>query len=323
MRIVITGAAGFVGQRLAHELSARLQLGGSPLQELILVDRFKPDIESNLPVSCRTVVCDLTDRQARSEIFRSGIDGVFHLAATMTADAERDFDQGLKVNVGAFMDFLDDCRAHGVPRLVFSSSMAAFGGPLPDVVPDEIPQRPQSSYGVQKVIAELLLDDYTRRGFLDARALRLPVVLLRPPGGAPTISGAISAVVCNPLEGRRVVCGFPPDAPMPVASVGAVAHALIRVFELPDEALGAVRTINLPALTVTMNQMIAALERRIGPAARELIEWQLDPQLTHIMGGMPKGMKSARAAAAGITSEPDFDSIIADYAARYDPRSRP
>jgi D-erythronate 2-dehydrogenase len=249
-----------------------------------------------------------------TDAFRSPVDGVFHLAATMTAHAERDFGRGIEVNVGAFIEFLDDCRAHNVPRLVFSSSMAAFGGPLPDIVPDEIAQRPQSSYGVQKVIAELLLDDYTRRGFLDARALRLPVVLLRPPGGAPTISGAISAVICEPLEGRNVVCGFPPDARMPVASVGAVARALIRVFELPSEALGAVRTINLPALTVTMNQMIAALERCVGPAARELVKWQLDLQMTEIMAGMPKGMSSTRANSAGIIPEPDFDSVIADYA---------
>jgi D-erythronate 2-dehydrogenase len=315
MRIVVTGAAGFVGRRLVEELGNRMQLNGRPLRELILVDQIAPQIESNPSLSRRVVVCDLSDRKARADIFRSPIDGVFHLAATMTAHAERDFDRGLEVNVGAFIEFLDDCRAHKIPRLVFSSSMAAFGGPLPDVVPDEIAQRPQSSYGIQKVIAELLLDDYTRRGFLDARALRLPVVLLRPTGGAPTISGAISAVICEPLEGRKVVCGFPPNAPMPVASVGAVARALIRVFELPSEALGAVRTINLPALTITINQMIAALERRIGSVAHELIKWQLDPQMTEIMAGMPKGMSSTRAGSAGITSEPDFDSVIADYVA--------
>jgi nucleoside-diphosphate-sugar epimerase len=316
MRIVVTGAAGFVGQRLVEELGNRMQLNKLPLRELVLVDQIVPQIESNPSLSYRVVACDLSDRNARADIFRSPIDGVFHLAATMTAHAERDFDRGIEVNVGAFIEFLDDCRAHQIPRLVFSSSMAAFGGPLPDVVPDEIAQRPQSSYGVQKVIAELLLDDYTRRGFLDARGLRLPVVLLRPAGGAPTISGAISAVICEPLEGRRAICGFPPDASIPVASVGAVARALIRVFEMPSETLGAVRSINLPALTVTMTEMIDALERRIGIGARELIEWHLEPQMTEIMAGMPKGMSSTRANSAGIISEPDFDSIIADYVAQ-------
>lgn len=318
MRIAVTGAAGFVGRRLVSELLTRGTLNNAPLEEIILTDRFPTQIEYKTRIALRRVTGDLGDPSVMAQIFNGSVDGVFHLAATMTADAERDFDRGLSVNVNTFIDFLDTCRKHQVPRLVFSSSMAAFGGDLPAVVPDELPQRPQSSYGVQKVIAELLLDDYTRRAFIDARALRLPVVLLRPPGGAPTISGAISEIVCGPLAGNSAVCTFPKDAQLPVASVGAVARALVRLFELPSESLGSVRTINLPALSISIGEMIAALQRHAGPDVTRLIERRVDPDMTRILGGMPKGMTSHRAIAAGILPEADFNTIIADYLANQD-----
>ena len=149
-------------------------------------------------------------------------------------------------------------------------------------------QRPGNSYGVQKAIAELLIDDYTRRGFLDGRALRLPVVLLRGNNDTPTLSEHISAVVREPLLGRPAVSPFYPDTPMPVVSVGAVARAFCTLFELPTEALGAVRTINLPALTVTLDEMVDAVERRVGSQARGLIDWRPDPKIAELLAQMPQ-----------------------------------
>ncbi len=313
MRVVVTGAAGFVGQRLTSRLLAIKELDGQPISELILVDRvpIAPPAGADIPV--RSVAADLMDDAVRAELFRERIDGIFHLAATLTADAERDFARGMAVNINGFIDLLERCRLQGGVRLVFSSSNAAFGGPLPEVVPDEIQQRPQTSYGVQKVIAELLLDDYTRRGFVDGRGLRLPVVLLRPATASKTVSSAISAIVCEPLHGRPAVSPFPPTTKLPVASATAVANALIRVFNMPSAALGPVRTINICALSVTIGDMVAALERRIGAKARELVVWRVDQQLATMIGSMASGMSSIRGAAEHVVADVNFDEIIEDY----------
>jgi len=321
MRIVVTGAAGFVGGRLARELLARGTLDGQAIDQLVLVDRGFAAPASDPRV--HQLSGDLRAEEIRKEIFGQPVDGMFHLAATLTAEAERDFDQGLAMNLGGLVELLEDCRHHGQGqgrplRLIFSSSMAAFGpAPFAPVVTDESPQRPQISYGVQKVIAELLLDDYTRRGFLDGRALRFPVVLLRPRGAAPALSEFISAVVREPLLGSPVVCPFDRSTAMPVVSVGAVARGLVTLYEMSSEALGQVRTMNLPAVTVTIEEMVSALARRAGPAARDLIDWQPDSRLQGLIGSMPQGFASARAEAAGILPEPDFDAVIEDFVQAY------
>lgn len=319
MRVAVTGAAGFVGRRVVSELLERGRLDGQPIDELVLVDQVPCNIASKSPVRLRHIVGDMRDSAVRVQMFEASLGGIFHLAATMTADAERNFDRGMSFNLHGFLDFLEDCRRHGKVRLVFSSSNAAFGGSLPDVVPDDIQQRPQSSYGVQKVISELLLDDYHRRGFLDGRGMRLPTVLLRPPTATRTLSSFMSAIVCEPLAGRPVVCPFPPETRIPVASAGAVARALVKVFEMPSEAIGPVRTLNISALTVTIGSMIAATERRIGPKAKELIEWRIDPEMTRIVQSMAGGMSSVRGLAAGVVADRDFDAIIDDYLATQTP----
>lgn len=311
MRIVVTGAAGFIGGRLAAALAAAKTLDGRAIEEILLVDRAFPQPPGDPRV--RHLAGDLLDPAIRAEVFSRKVDGFFHLAATLTAQAEQDFDQGLAMNLRGLLELLEDCRQQSGMRLVFASSMATFGQPFPDVVPDEYPQRPGNSYGVQKAIAELLLDDFTRRGFLDGRALRLPVVLIRPLGAAPALSEHISAVAREPLAGRPVNCPFAVGTRMPVVSVGAVARGLIRLFELPDAALGAVRSLNLPALTVTFADMLDAVARRAGPQARGLVSWNADPQLQRLLSGMPAGFTSARALAAGIRPEASFDAVIEDF----------
>ncbi len=311
MRVVVTGAAGFIGERLAAALASAETLDGRRIEELVLVDRAFARPASDPRVT--QLAGDLLDPAVRATVFGRKVDGLFHLAATLTAQAEQDFDQGLAMNLRGLLDLLEDCRRQAGLRLVFASSMATFGEPFPDVVPDEFPQRPANSYGVQKAIAELLLDDFTRRGFLDGRALRLPVVLIRPLGAAPALSEHISAVAREPLAGRPVNCPFAADTCMPVVSVGAVARGLIRLFELPDAALGRVRSLNLPAVGMTFADMLDAVARRAGPQARALVSWHPDPALQRLLATMPQGFTSARALAAGIRPEPDFDTVIEDF----------
>jgi nucleoside-diphosphate-sugar epimerase len=321
MRVVVTGAAGFIGARLARELLARGNLDGRTIEQLVLVDRgfAAPTADPRV----HQLAGDLRGAELRAAIFGQPVDGLFHLAATLTAQAEQDFDGGLAMNVGGLLEVLEDCRRQGESqgrpiRLLFSSSMAAFGPPpFPAVVTDDSPQRPQISYGVQKAIAELLLDDYTRRGFVDGRGLRFPVVLIRPRGAAPALSEFISAVVREPLLGSPVACPFAAATAMPLVSVGAVARGLITLYELPSTALGAVRTMNLPAITVTIEEMLTALERKAGAGARQLVTWQPDARLQGLIDSMPQGFASARAAAAGIRPEPNFDTVIDDFVQAY------
>lgn len=309
----MTGAAGFIGRRLAFELRRRGRLDGRRIDELILVDRRFDASEPEVETGLQRVTGDLRDGGVLERLFARPVDAFFHLAATLTAEAEEDFDAGLEMNLQAQVKLLQHCRGQGSLRLVFTSSMAAFGGVLPSVVSDELPQRPQTSYGVQKVVTELLLDDFTRRGFLDGRGLRLPVVLLRPANAAPALSEHISAFVREPLFGRSAPCPFMAPTRMPVASVGATARALIRVFEAPSEAIGPVRTMNLPALSVSVAEMAEAVVRRAGEPARQLIQWDPVPGLQELMDRMPQGFTSKRAQAMGIAAEADFDAVIEDF----------
>lgn len=315
MRIAVTGAGGFIGRRLVAELQARGRLEGRAIGELVLLDQAFPTAPKDGPIPVRTITGDISQAAVREALFRDRLDAIFHFAAMLTAGAERTFDDGVHINIHGFMDLLEACRRQGGIRFVFSSSMAVFGGELPEVVTDEVAQRPRNSYGVQKSIAELLIDDYTRRGFIDGRAMRLAVVLLRGANDTPTLSEHISAVVREPLLGRRAVCPFDPAWPMPVASVGAVARAFCTLFALPGEALGPVRTVNMPALTVTLDEMVAAVERRVGPQARALIDWKLDRGTADLLTQMPKRITSARAIAAGIVAEPSFDAVLDDFLA--------
>jgi len=315
MRIAVTGAGGFIGRRLVAELQARGSLDGRTITELVLLDQAFPTALKDGPIPVRTITGDVSDAAVRDALFRDRLDAIFHFAAMLTAGAEKAFDEGVHLNIHGFMELLEACRQQGGIRFIFSSSMAVFGGALPDVVTDELAQRPQNSYGVQKAIAELLIDDYTRRGFIDGRAMRLAVVLLRGSNDTPTLSEAISAVVREPLLGRRAACPFDPAWPMPVSSVGAVAKAFCTLFELPSEALGAVRTVNMPALTVTLDEMVAAVERRVGPQARGLIDWKLDRKTADLLTQMPTRITSARAIAAGIVAESSFDAVLDDFLA--------
>jgi len=325
MRVVVTGAAGFIGARLVRGLIDQGRLRDSngrerPISELLLLDRSVIDLPAlNLPpaasrIAIRCASGDLADADFRSRIFAQPCDSLFHLAATLTTDAERDIEQGLNLNVLGLLDLLAICRRQGnKPKVVFASSIATFGGTLPDVVEDGTAQKPQTSYGAHKAIAELLLDDHTRHGLIDGRALRLPIVLVRPGQPVSSISDRVAGIVREPLRGENVACPLAPETWLTVVSVAAVARGLITLHDLPAEAFGESRALNLPALSVTVGNMIESLRRVAGNRKLGIIGWAQDDHLQRIVESWPKRFESDRARRLGILPDTDFDAILRDF----------
>jgi len=244
-----------------------------------------------------------------------GADVVFHLAAAVSAECEADFDLGIHANLRGTEALLAACRALDTrPVVVLASSVAVFGGspsrPLPPVIDDHTAPNPQTSYGTQKTMGELLLADYTRKGFLRGRALRLMTVAVRPGRPNRAASGFVSGIIREPLAGQRATCPVPADTEVALASPAKAVTALLRAATCTEQAWGDRTALTMPALTVSVGEMAAALERVAGPDVSALIDWAPDPVITAMMAGWPARVKADRAARLGLTPDPDFDSII-------------
>ena len=317
MKVLITGAAGFVGTAVTKALLRRGALcdrqgAMRPIDDLVLADVVPMQAPSPARgVRVHVETGDAGDPAFLRHLLGDGVDSVFHLAAWLTMDAEADFSQGLEVNVHGLMRLLELCRAlPGAPRLVFASSIAAFGGPLPKTVDDSVAQTPQTSYGTHKAIAELLINDYSRKGFIDGRALRLPVVMTRPGASTPAVSDRIAAIVREPLLGRDTVCPLSADTRIPVASVQRVAGAFLALHDLPPVAFGHTRAMNLPSLTVSIGEIIAAVERAGRDRAPGRITVAPDPVLQSVVDGWPSAFVSARASRHGIGADASIDALV-------------
>src|ERR1700753_419996 len=258
MTILITGGAGFLGQRLARRL---LQRGGS--EDIVLVDQVPaPDFGDS---RVKVVAADISDPAALKSLITSDVGLVFHLAAVVSGAAEADFDLGMRINLDASRLLLDLCRAAGHrPKVVFTSSVAVYGGALPPVVTDDTPLNPRSSYGTQKAMGELLLADYTRKGFVDGRILRLPTISVRPGAPNKAASSFASGLIREPLNGQPTVCPVSPDLSLWLLSPPRAVESLIAGAELPSSAFAGRRALNLPGLSVSVADMLAALERAGG-----------------------------------------------------------
>jgi len=325
MNIVITGGAGFLGVRLARTLlqHGSLSLGGAPaqtIQQLTLVDRVAPPADLRADPRVRVVEGDLVDllEGSTQQVVPQDAAAVVHLASAVSGECEADFDLGMRSNLRAGMLLLERCRALGTqPLLVFSSSLAVFGStaaqPLPEVVTDTTLPTPQNSYGIQKFVLEQLVADYTRKGFLRGRNVRLMTVSVRPgrPNGAA--SSFLSGMIREPLAGERSTCPVPPDTLVALSSPARTVEGLIRALQTGDQEWGPRTALNLPALTTTPAQMAAALEKVAGPAATSLIDWRPDPAIARIITSWPARMDSARARALGLVADADFETIVRDY----------
>jgi D-erythronate 2-dehydrogenase len=320
--VVITGGAGFLGSRLARTLLADGWLdvaggGAQPVARVTLFDQAPAPADLTADERVAAITGDLNGPGVRDAL--ASADVVFHLGAAVSAECEADFDLGMRSNLLGTLKLLADCRElASFPLVVYSSSLAAFGGsaelPLPAVVDDDTPPNPQTSYGAQKVIGEQLLADYTRKEFLRGRAVRLPTVSVRPgrPNGAAT--GFLSGIIREPLAGQRVTCPVEPPTAVALISPDRAVAGLLRAATASDEQWADRRAVNLPALTVTVAQMVAALERA-SPGASALIDWAVDLVIEAMVMNWPARINSDRAARLGLTPDPDMDSIVASHRA--------
>jgi nucleoside-diphosphate-sugar epimerase len=317
MKILITGGAGFLGQKLARRLLKRGEIAisddgaGRYIDEVVLVDQVEPPQLDGDP-RVLAVAADIGDPAVMGELLGADTDLVFHLAAVVSGQAEADFDLGMKVNLDASRQLLDLCRAAGNrPRVVFTSSVAVYGGAA-SAVDDRTALKPRSSYGVQKAIGELLLGDYHRRGFVDGRTLRLPTISVRPGAPNKAASSFASGLIREPLNGVETVCPVPLGLRLWLLSPRRAIEAIIKGAELPSAALGDERALNLPGLSVSVGEMIAALEA-VAPEAVKLIRHQPDPAVEAIVGSWPPAWDAGRAEALGLKGDADFESVIRAY----------
>ena len=317
MNVLITGAAGFLGQRLARALLARATLASSDgsqqrIDRLVLLDVVRaPDFGDP---RVRVIAGDVADPSIVRDAIDADVASVFHLAAVVSGQAEADFDLGMRVNLDASRCVLEACRETGRrPRLVFTSSVAVYGGELPRLVDDATPLRPQSSYGTQKAIAELLLADYTRKGFVDGRVARLPTISVRP--GRPNLAASsfASGIVREPLNGETALCPVAPALRLWLLSPRRAIDTLIALHELPTEALGTNRSVNLPGVSVAVEAMVDALRTVAGDEAVARIRWERNPVIERIVGSWPAAWDVSRATALGFEGDGSFEAIVRAY----------
>ena len=315
MKILITGGGGFLGFRLAKALLARGQLGDKPITSITLLDGAFPSAAAAAP-GLKAVVGDVSDAKVIADVCPPDTDAVFHLAAVVSGAAEANFDLGMRVNLKGTELLLAQMRkCRKPPRLVYTSSVAAFGGELPAVLDDSTIANPQTSYGAQKVIGEYLVTDYSRKGFIDGRSLRLPTIVVRAGKPNAAASSFASGILREPLNGAASECPVAPETGVWMLSPGRVVEAFLHAWELPAEAWGTQRWLNLPGITASVAQMIAALKKVAGAKVAERIVYKPDARIQAIVKTWPVNFKTPRALAMGFKADKDVESIICDYIA--------
>jgi len=309
MRLLILGAAGMLGRKVTTEV-LRGTRAALPVTEILLHDIVLPTAPNTaLPVT--VLSGDLTDRRTVSDLTRLEPDVVLHLAAMVSGAAERDFDRSMQVNLDATRALFDAFRARDhVPVVVYASSIAVYGGVLPEVVPDDFVQRPETSYGMQKSACELLLAEYTRRRFLRGIGVRLPGLVVRPGPPNQAISGFFSSIIREPLQRREAVLPVSLDTRSCFMSPRTAARCLLHAIDVANAPSAAGRTLNAPSLAGSVGDLIDALRRVAGDAAAELIRQEPDAAVIRVASSWPRAVETHRTRALGFPADPDLDALI-------------
>jgi nucleoside-diphosphate-sugar epimerase len=318
VKVLVIGAGGMIGTRLAGRIASDGELAGQAVTRLDLVDIAMPPVPPGAVGLAHALALDLAEDGVAERLVEGRPDVIFHLAAVVSGAAEADFELGYRVNLDATRALLEAIRrahlADGYcPRLVFTSSLAVYGAPLPDLIPDDHIRAPHTSYGVQKAITELLLDDYTRRGFLVGIGLRLPTIVIRPGRPNAAASGFFSGILREPLAGQRSVLPIDEGTRHWLASPRSAVGFLVHAAGLDGAAVGPRRTMTMPGVDCTVADQLAALERRAGPEALALIDRVPDPAIAAIIGGWPRAFDPETARRLGFAAEATVDELIDVY----------
>src|SRR6516165_5475405 len=311
MNVLVIGAAGMIGRKFCEMLVKNPAIGGRAVRQLAMADVFEPPALAAAPFEVRTVACDLAQPDVAESLVADRPDLIYHLAAIVSGEAEADFDKGYRVNLAGTHRLFEAVRRAGYrPRIVFASSIAVFGVPFPDTIGEDYAVGPLTSYGSQKAIGELLLADFSRRGFFDGIALRLPTICVRPGKPNKAASGFFSSIIREPLKGEEAL--LPVDDHVrnwhasPRAAVGFLVHAAI----LDGHDLGPRINLTMPGVCCTVAEQIASLRRIAGDKVAARIRHAPDPLVQRIVGGWPNRFDPRRALALGFKAEGSFDEII-------------
>jgi D-erythronate 2-dehydrogenase len=316
MRLLVLGAAGMLGGKLVQRLARDPLLGAERISEMLLVDVVPIASVAAGEVGVETLVADIAEPGVADDLLSGRPEVIFDLAAVVSGEAETDFEKGYRVNLDATRRLLDAARSAGRgyrPRLVFSSSIAVFGPPFPDVIGDRYATTPATSYGTQKAIAELLLCDYTRRGFLDGIGIRLPTICVRPGRPNRAASGFFSSIIREPLNGEPAVLPVTQDVRHWFASPRAAVQFLLHAATLDSHAIAQQRCLTMPGVSATVAMEIDALRRAAGDQAVSLISDEPDEAIAQMVAGWPRGFDARRASELGFRAERDFDEIVRVY----------
>lgn len=311
MKIIITGAAGFLGQRLA--LALLTQPSSLVFDQLIMADIHLP--ANPLPDKrVITRLADLSSPQAAEQLIDADCGVLFHLAAIVSSHAENDFDLGMQVNFAATHYLLEAARKKSpAMKIIFTSSLAVFGGKLPDIIDDSVALTPQSSYGTQKAMCELLIADYSRKGFVDGRVLRLPTISVRPGKPNKAASSFVSSIIREPLQGEQAVCPVSADLLLWLSSPACVVRNIIHAASLCGSVFAGLRTVNLPGITASVAQMLAALGEVAGEPACQRVSFIPDEGINRIVASWPGKFNVQRALTMGFVRDETVSQLIRNF----------